>query len=87
MINIYPTSHTGICTCVFSLVFLWKQSLDSLLVQGVWLLQKLCDAFQILSDSGSMKSIPEVRGILATLEVVGVKVLRELGKYCTSRRD
>ena len=33
----------------------------------------------ILSDSGSIKSIPEVRGILATLEVVGVKVLRELG--------
>ena len=33
----------------------------------------------ILRLSGSMKSIPEVRGILATLEVVGVKVLRELG--------
>ena len=41
----------------------------------------------ILSDSGSMKSIPEVRGILATLEVVGVKVLSELGKYWMSRRD
>ena len=40
----------------------------------------------ILTDSGSIKSIPEVRGILATLEVVGVKVLSELGKYCTSFR-
>ena len=28
-----------------------------------------------LTDSGSIKSIPDVRGILATLEVVGVKVL------------
>ena len=37
--------------------------------------------------SGSMKSIPLVSGILATLEVVGVKVLRELGKYWISRRD
>ena len=35
----------------------------------------------ILRLSGSIKSIPEVRGILATLEVVGVKVLSELGKY------
>ena len=35
----------------------------------------------ILMDSGSIKSIPEVRGMRATLEVVGVKVLRELGKY------
>ena len=33
----------------------------------------------ILRLSGSIKSIPEVRGILATLEVVGVKVLSELG--------
>ena len=40
----------------------------------------------ILMLSGSMKSMPEVRGILATLEVVGVKVLRELGKYCTDFR-
>ena len=40
----------------------------------------------ILMLSGSMKSIPEVSGILATREEVGVKVLRELGKYWISRR-
>ena len=39
-----------------------------------------------LTDSGSIKSIPDVRGILATLEVVGVKVLKLDGKYCTSFR-
>ena len=36
--------------------------------------------------SGSMKSIPLVKGIRATLDVVGVNVLSELGKYCTSFR-
>ena len=40
----------------------------------------------ILMLSGSMKSIPLVRGIRATLDVVGVKVLSELGKYWTSFR-
>ena len=38
----------------------------------------------ILIDSGSIKSIPLVSGILATRDVVGMKVLRELGKYWMS---
>ena len=40
----------------------------------------------ILTLSGSMKSTPEVSGILATRDVVGVKVLKLDGKYCTSLR-
>ena len=35
------------------------------------------------TDSGSTKSKPDVMGMRHTREVVGVKVLRELGKYCT----
>ena len=35
----------------------------------------------ILTLSGSMKSIPEVSGILATRDVVGLKVLKLDGKY------
>ena len=40
----------------------------------------------ILMLSGSMKSLPEVKGMWATREVVGVIVLRELGKYWISFR-
>ena len=39
------------------------------------------------TDSGSTKSMPDVMGMRHTREVVGVKVLRELGKYCTDFRD
>ena len=38
------------------------------------------------TDSGSTKSMPDVMGMRHTREVVGVKVLRELGKYCTDFR-
>ena len=34
-----------------------------------------------LTDSGSTKSMPDVMGMRHTREVVGVKVVRELGKY------
>ena len=37
--------------------------------------------------SGLMKSDPEVRGARTTREVVGVMVLRELGKEFTFLRD
>ena len=39
------------------------------------------------TDSGSTKSMPDVMGMRHTRDVLGVKVLRELGKYCTDFRD
>ena len=39
-----------------------------------------------LTDSGSMKDVPLVSGMRQTLEVVGEKELRGLGKYCASCR-
>ena len=40
-----------------------------------------------LMDSGSTKSVPGVIGMRQTRDVLGVNVLRELGKYCTDFRD
>ena len=39
------------------------------------------------TDSGSTKSMPGVIGMRHTRLVLGVKVLKELGKNCTDLRD
>ena len=40
-----------------------------------------------LMDSGSTKSLPGVIGMRHTRLVLGVNVLKELGKNCTDLRD